>query len=751
MSGTIASNSPLFRVHPTEFENVNYMMFSASPRLKDFKEGSRESALITVTLKGGTKYTLEVRARKASSPDFSLYYPGHADLIEENYTIPVQVVRQNGLEGNLEYSVGKSELFTFSWSLEKLPLVNERMSNTLIVQPKGKPDPGFYSVPITIKCPEAKIVKSFNLSFLYRAKTGEVDGTILGEYFTAEWCPYCPSGSKAFPELHRRYSQEELVFLTHYIDCIQESPERLCFPETEARMKMYSAVAVHPALFLNGTTIKHGGYNDGETTMTREYEALIQEISPMKSPLSLTGSANWNPDTREFLVGGTVECLQTISWKNPRLFCVLAEHGIEYNAKNGLKEHDYVVRDFLSLPNPEKSDVFGSPLWGENGESLAKADDRWQGHLETLVEPFINMDNAFVILFVQDIETNLVYQSRHIPIKAESNQAFDWVAERKTVRLNQDQTGQLKAWLVNRGSRIERFDLKVNNLPPSPREDFWLVDGNEYPITQTVSVLLNPMESVLVEVNLQPIWGKPEIPELNLKAVDMKGNESFCKIVVIGTEHQPRFELIYPDPLILEESKGWQTDLPRFSCILRTEPGTILYQDESVKAGNDGLMVIPDFGKGECYGPHKRSMTLQYPDTSLVPLTFYYERTLIIKLTIGSKLIRVNREIIEYEAAPFIYKSRTMVPIRIITEALVCGASVSWDGSTQEIYITTEDKAINIKVGRNYALVNGKQVPLEVPPVNRSGRIFLPLRFFAEVLGAVVKWDGKTQEITIKR
>jgi len=405
-----------------------------------------------------------------------------------------------------------------------------------------------------------------------------------------------------------------------------------------------------------------------------------------------------------------------------------------------------VMRDFLALPNPEKNDAFGSPVWGVDGEILSKASDQWQGMMETTVDPLVKMENAFCILFVQDNETKQVYQARYIQLHEGKKTSMQWLPERRSVRLPIDQTARVKAWLVNRGNLIDTFSVDIFNHKPFFGEDTWFVGGNEYVINQEVSVTLNPMESVLIEVPISPVWGKPEMPALDLKATDSAGKELFCQIPIQGTELQPRFEVLYPDPSILEREKGYTIDRKNFSCVIRTEPGTSIESNPLIKASSDGILLVPLTG---CYQQNQYGISLVYPDQQTQSVTFYYTFTLTMKLTIGSRIVWINREFEEIEAAPFIRNGRTMVPIRIVVENLMCGAKIDWDAETHDITITLKDMVIMIPEGEDYVIVNEKKVKLDAPPENVNGRVFLPLRFFAETLGAKVEWDAKTQTVTI--
>jgi hypothetical protein len=44
-------------------------------------------------------------------------------------------------------------------------------------------------------------------------------------------------------------------------------------------------------------------------------------------------------------------------------------------------------------------------------------------------------------------------------------------------------------------------------------------------------------------------------------------------------------------------------------------------------------------------------------------------------------------------------------------------------------------------VDKNYAMVNGKKVKLDVPPKSIKGKVMVPVKFVTEQLGASMVWD----------
>jgi len=96
--------------------------------------------------------------------------------------------------------------------------------------------------------------------------------------------------------------------------------------------------------------------------------------------------------------------------------------------------------------------------------------------------------------------------------------------------------------------------------------------------------------------------------------------------------------------------------------------------------------------------------------------------------------------------APLIINDRTMVPMRVIFEAL--GAKVDWRTTHDGIQIidasgygTDLSLMIGHPLGYN-AIVGGNPIILDQGPVVVGGRTYVPLRFVGETLGVEVTWLG---------
>jgi|GEM_PF-3501874 len=101
--------------------------------------------------------------------------------------------------------------------------------------------------------------------------------------------------------------------------------------------------------------------------------------------------------------------------------------------------------------------------------------------------------------------------------------------------------------------------------------------------------------------------------------------------------------------------------------------------------------------------------------------------------------VYINNEQIFFDQPPIIVNERTMVPIRAISEAF--DAEVTWDGDTRAIGITLDDVNIMLAIDNTTAMVNGKTLNLDQPPLIVNGRTLVPIRFVSEAFGAEVEWN----------
>ncbi|MDR2711583.1 MAG: copper amine oxidase N-terminal domain-containing protein [Clostridiales bacterium] len=108
------------------------------------------------------------------------------------------------------------------------------------------------------------------------------------------------------------------------------------------------------------------------------------------------------------------------------------------------------------------------------------------------------------------------------------------------------------------------------------------------------------------------------------------------------------------------------------------------------------------------------------------------------KLYLGDKEIK-------FDSAPYEVNNRLLVPIRTISEAT--GAKVGWDGKTNTVTVYRKEDRLNLTIGSSVVSYNDITIPLDVAPILKNGRTFLPLRFISEWLGLQVNYEGSFNSI----
>jgi len=105
--------------------------------------------------------------------------------------------------------------------------------------------------------------------------------------------------------------------------------------------------------------------------------------------------------------------------------------------------------------------------------------------------------------------------------------------------------------------------------------------------------------------------------------------------------------------------------------------------------------------------------------------------------TTGGIRVFVDGRPVTTGAAPFNEDGRLMVPARPVAEAL--GGSMRWI-HPGEIQITREDRVISMFVGRRAYTINLMQKTMDVAPVVKDNRTYVPARPLAEALDYKVRW-----------
>ena len=108
----------------------------------------------------------------------------------------------------------------------------------------------------------------------------------------------------------------------------------------------------------------------------------------------------------------------------------------------------------------------------------------------------------------------------------------------------------------------------------------------------------------------------------------------------------------------------------------------------------------------------------------------------------------INDKPVEFgDVAPQIIESRTMVPLRAIFEAL--NATVEWDDATKTVKSTKGETTISLTIGENKLTRNGEDKELDVPAQIIESRTLVPVRAISEAFDCKVDWEDSTKTVKI--
>lgn len=88
------------------------------------------------------------------------------------------------------------------------------------------------------------------------------------------------------------------------------------------------------------------------------------------------------------------------------------------------------------------------------------------------------------------------------------------------------------------------------------------------------------------------------------------------------------------------------------------------------------------------------------------------------------------------DVAVFVENDRSYVPIRFISENY--GGSVEWIPQTQTVNVTFPNRTISLSIGVKEITIDGVKQTLDVSPIIKNDRTFLPLRACTEAIGKEV-------------
>ena len=109
--------------------------------------------------------------------------------------------------------------------------------------------------------------------------------------------------------------------------------------------------------------------------------------------------------------------------------------------------------------------------------------------------------------------------------------------------------------------------------------------------------------------------------------------------------------------------------------------------------------------------------------------------------------VMIDGRYIDFDVQPQLINDRTMVPVRAIFEAL--GANVDWDDATWTVISDKGDTKVTLAINDNILYKNGVGIELDVPAQLVDSRTLVPVRAISEAYGCWVDWNNELNTVII--
>ncbi len=267
-------------------------------------------------------------------------------------------------------------------------------------------------------------------------------------------------------------------------------------------------------------------------------------------------------------------------------------------------------------------------------------------------------------------------------------------------------------------------------------------------------------ENYFVKLFLDSIGGIDSVPEGSFAAYEFRINFIDGKCVGIATpiEVDPKIVTTEHELSLMQDGTVWQNSDSNY-YYLSMQKGMVdgLKNIVSIASNGQTHFAIDSEGSLLCWGLNSKRRS-QYPIQDLqykiIPSEFYGSQTewkevvtQVISLNVGKSTMRINNSKVNIPSPPVIRDNRTLIPIREVIEAL--GGQVMWNDKNQKITVNLSDKKLILTIDSLACELNGQLIKTDVAPQMINEKIYLPLRFVCESVGAKVLWEELAQKITI--
>lgn len=120
-----------------------------------------------------------------------------------------------------------------------------------------------------------------------------------------------------------------------------------------------------------------------------------------------------------------------------------------------------------------------------------------------------------------------------------------------------------------------------------------------------------------------------------------------------------------------------------------------------------------------------------------------------ISMKKGSTAVTVNGTTRQMDVTPVMKNGSTFIPLRYLGEAI--GVDITWDNTKKTLWIKDGDNTAVFWAGQSYMELNGERKNIGAPVFLDSGRVQVPVRFIAELLGWDVSYTLADGTITLTK
>ena len=115
---------------------------------------------------------------------------------------------------------------------------------------------------------------------------------------------------------------------------------------------------------------------------------------------------------------------------------------------------------------------------------------------------------------------------------------------------------------------------------------------------------------------------------------------------------------------------------------------------------------------------------------------------------VGNAKVILNGSSFELESPLHMVNGRIYLPVGLVTKSL--SASVSWDSNTQEATVVTKsDDEVVFGNGVPTVYFNDQRYTIEEAPYLYDSRLYVPVRYLAEITHATTDWDNEKKVLTL--